>query len=34
VLEYLEQNGFTHGRHLTGGVEAYAAKVDPSLARY
>jgi molybdopterin/thiamine biosynthesis adenylyltransferase/rhodanese-related sulfurtransferase len=34
VLEYLEQNGFTHARHLTGGVDAYAAKADPSLARY
>lgn len=34
VLEYLEQNGFTHARHLTGGVDAYAAKADPGLARY
>jgi Dinucleotide-utilizing enzymes involved in molybdopterin and thiamine biosynthesis family 2 len=34
VLEFLEQNGFTDARHLTGGVDAYAAKVDPGLARY
>jgi molybdopterin/thiamine biosynthesis adenylyltransferase/rhodanese-related sulfurtransferase len=34
VLEFLEQNGFTGARHLTGGVDAYAAKADPSLARY
>jgi molybdopterin/thiamine biosynthesis adenylyltransferase/rhodanese-related sulfurtransferase len=34
VLEFLEQNGFTAARHLTGGIDAYAAKVDPSLARY
>jgi molybdopterin/thiamine biosynthesis adenylyltransferase/rhodanese-related sulfurtransferase len=34
VLEYLEQLGFTGARHLTGGVDAYAAKADPSLARY
>ncbi|HWH97879.1 MAG TPA: ThiF family adenylyltransferase [Pseudolysinimonas sp.] len=34
VLEYLEQNGFTEARHLTGGVDAYAAKADTSLARY
>jgi adenylyltransferase/sulfurtransferase len=34
VLEFLEQNGFSHARHLTGGVDAYAAKADPSLARY
>lgn len=34
VLEYLEQNGFTGARHLTGGVDAYAAKVDPTLRRY
>jgi len=34
VLEFLEQNGFTAARHLTGGVDAYAAQADPSLARY
>lgn len=34
VLEYLEQNGFTEARHLTGGVDAYAAQADPSLPRY
>lgn len=34
VLEFLEQNGFTRARHLTGGVDAYAAKVDPALPRY
>lgn len=34
VLEFLEQQGFTAARHLTGGIDAYAAKVDPGLARY
>jgi len=34
VLQYLEQNGFTAARHLTGGIDAYAAKVDPALPRY
>jgi adenylyltransferase/sulfurtransferase len=34
VLEYLEQVGFTEARHLSGGVDAYAAKADASLARY
>ncbi len=34
VLEFLEQSGFTAARHLTGGVDAYSVKVDPSLARY
>ena len=34
VLKFLEQNGFTAARHLTGGIDAYAVKVDPSLPRY
>jgi molybdopterin/thiamine biosynthesis adenylyltransferase/rhodanese-related sulfurtransferase len=34
VLEYLEQVGFTGARNLIGGVDAYAARVDPTLARY
>lgn len=34
VLQFLVANGFTHARHLTGGVDAYAAKADPGLARY
>ncbi|WP_309709085.1 ThiF family adenylyltransferase [Pseudolysinimonas sp.] len=34
VLEYLEQNGFTDLRHLTGGIDAYSAKADPQLPRY
>jgi sulfur-carrier protein adenylyltransferase/sulfurtransferase len=34
ALEFLERSGFEHARHLTGGVDAWAAKVDPTLERY
>lgn len=34
VLDFLEQNGFAAARNLAGGVDGYAAKVDPSLPRY
>ena len=34
VLQFLVANGFTDARHLTGGVDAYAVKADPTLARY
>lgn len=34
VLQFLVANGFTNVRHLTGGVDAYAAQVDPTLSRY
>lgn len=34
ALELLEQAGFTRARHLTGGIAAWADKVDPSLPRY
>lgn len=34
VLQFLVANGFTNARHLTGGVDAYASRVDPSLPRY
>ncbi len=34
ALGLLRRNGFTQATHLAGGIEAYAAQVDPSLARY
>ena len=34
ALQFLQRMEFSHVRHLTGGVDAYAAKVDPTLARY
>ncbi|MEO5534706.1 MAG: ThiF family adenylyltransferase [Pseudolysinimonas sp.] len=34
ALQFLERMEFAHARHLTGGVDAWAAKVDPSLPRY
>ena len=32
--EYLEAQGFKRVRNLTGGIDAYAAEVDPSVGRY
>ena len=34
ALQFLERMEFTHVRHLTGGIDAWAAKVDPTLPRY
>lgn len=34
ALEWLEGAGFEHARHLTGGIDAWSAKVDPSVPRY
>jgi adenylyltransferase/sulfurtransferase len=34
VLKFLHQAGLTHAKHLAGGIEAYAATVDPSIPRY
>lgn len=34
ALQFLQRLEFGHVRHLTGGIDAYAAKVDPSLPRY
>lgn len=34
ALQFLERMDFPRVRHLTGGVDAWAVKVDPSLPRY
>lgn len=34
ALEWLEQAGFERARHLTGGIAAWSAKIDPSVPRY
>ncbi|MEO8528691.1 MAG: ThiF family adenylyltransferase [Pseudolysinimonas sp.] len=34
ALNILVQRGYTNVRHLTGGVDAWAVTVDPSLPRY
>jgi adenylyltransferase/sulfurtransferase len=34
ALQFLERLEFTNARHLTGGIEAWAVKVDPTLPRY
>ena len=33
-LRILQQHGFEHAKHLTGGIEAWAREVDPDVARY
>jgi adenylyltransferase/sulfurtransferase len=34
ALQFLRRMEFSRVRHLTGGVDSYAVKVDPTLARY
>jgi sulfur-carrier protein adenylyltransferase/sulfurtransferase len=33
-LRILQQHGFEHAKHLTGGIEAWSREVDPAVARY
>jgi adenylyltransferase/sulfurtransferase len=34
VTRYLRQQGFEAVSNISGGIEAWAAEIDPSLARY
>ncbi|MBE7384325.1 MAG: rhodanese-related sulfurtransferase [Leptolyngbya sp. SIO1E4] len=34
MCQWLREQGFTHARNLVGGIDAYAALVDPSVPRY
>jgi rhodanese-related sulfurtransferase len=34
AAQYLQQRGFARARSLAGGIDAWAAAVDPSLRRY
>jgi adenylyltransferase/sulfurtransferase len=34
VLRWLHSVGLTHTKHLAGGIDAWAAQVDPSMPRY
>jgi molybdopterin/thiamine biosynthesis adenylyltransferase/rhodanese-related sulfurtransferase len=34
ALQFLERMEFAHVRHLTGGIDAWATKIDPTLPRY
>lgn len=34
VTHWLRQNGFTQTQNMSGGIDAWAAEIDPSLPRY
>ncbi|MEX2556274.1 MAG: molybdopterin-synthase adenylyltransferase MoeB [Actinomycetota bacterium] len=34
VLKFLHQVGLTNTKHLAGGIESYAAQIDPTIPRY
>jgi rhodanese-related sulfurtransferase len=34
VAAFLESRGFTHVANIAGGIHAWSAEVDPSIARY
>jgi rhodanese-related sulfurtransferase len=34
VTRFLNANGFPNAKNLAGGIDAYAAQIEPDLARY
>jgi len=34
VTRFLHHQGYTNARNLAGGIDAWAARVDPGMARY
>ena len=34
AADFLLRNGFTDVKNLTGGIDAWSAEIDPSVARY
>jgi len=34
VAKYLRENGFSNAVNLTGGIDAWAVEIDPSVPRY
>lgn len=34
AAEYFQQQGFRNVRNMTGGIDAWALDIDPSIARY
>jgi rhodanese-related sulfurtransferase len=34
VVDWLRQSGFAKAQNLTGGIDAWAREIDPSLTRY
>ena len=34
VTQWLRQRGFSRTQNLTGGIDAWAREIDPSLPRY
>ena len=34
AVAYLQQNGFSEAKNLIGGIDQWAAEIDPTLRRY
>jgi rhodanese-related sulfurtransferase len=34
AVEFLRRNGFPNARNLKGGIEAWSARIDPSVPKY
>lgn len=34
VVNWLRNHGFEHAQNMTGGIDAWARSIDPSVARY
>ncbi len=34
MCQWLTNQGFTNVKNVTGGIDAYAARIDPTIARY
>jgi rhodanese-related sulfurtransferase len=34
VTHWLRANGFAHVQNMTGGIDAWAAEIDPTMTRY
>lgn len=34
AVAYLQQNGFSEAKNLVGGIDQWAAEIDPTLQRY
>jgi adenylyltransferase/sulfurtransferase len=34
AVDFLRKSGFKHAKNLTGGILAWAGRIDPSLPKY